>query len=339
MSPNTHRQWILAKRPNGDIADGDLVFQTAPIPSAQADEIVIKTAYLSLDPTNRVWMNEADSYLPAVPLGAPMRGLVSGRVVESQSKAFKVGDLVMGVGSWSEYCVAPASAFVALPQIEGISSRDIFAIYYLVGPTAYFGLTDIGQPKVGETLVVSTAAGAVGSLVGQIGKALGCRVIGIAGGSEKCDWITKELGFDAAIDYKSQDVGAELGRLCPDGIDIYYENVGGAILDAVLPHMNLFGRIPVCGLISLYNATSAQPGPSNYPIILMQRLKVQGFIVLDYLHRYPEAFRALTKLHLSGQLKWRLQETEGLEHADENVRLLFQGNNSGKLLIKVDSSL
>jgi hypothetical protein len=280
-------------------------------------------------------MNEADSYMPSVKLGDPMRGLVAGRVVESQSKDFAVDDLVMGVGSWGDYCVAPASSFMALPTIPGISLRDVFAIYYLVGPTAYFGLLDIGAPKIGETLVVSTAAGAVGSLVGQIGKAAGCRVIGIAGGSEKCEWITKELGFDGAIDYKSQDVGYELSRLCPDGIDVYFENVGGAILDAVLPHMNLFGRISVCGLISAYNATQAPAGPSNYPIILIQRLKVQGFIVFDFLSRYPEAYRALTQLHLSGKLKWRLHEVDGIEQAESAVRLLYQGGNTGKLLVKV----
>ncbi len=330
-----NRHWILAKRPQGDIADGDLVLQTSPIPTPQTDEIVIKVAYLSLDPTNRIWMNEADSYMPSVKLGDPMRGLVAGRVVASQSKAFAVGDMVMGIGSWGDYCVAPASSFMSLPAIPGISLRDIFAIYYLVGPTAYFGLLDIGAPKIGETLVVSTAAGAVGSLVGQIGKAMGCRVIGIAGGTEKCGWITKELGFDGAIDYKSQDVGSELARLCPKGIDIYFENVGGAILDAVLPHMNLFGRIPVCGLISAYNATQAPVGPSNYPVILIQRLKVQGFIVFDFLSRYPEAYRALTQLHLTGQLKWRLHEIAGIEQAESAVRLLYKGDNTGKLLINV----
>ena len=335
MTKELNRQWILAKRPQGDIADGDLVFQSNAIPTAATEEIVVKTAYLSLDPTNRIWMSDMDGYMPPVDLNAPMRGLVAGIVTESKSKAFKKGDMVMGIGTWSDYCVAPASSFIAIPSISGISPRDIFAIYYLVGPTAYFGLVDVTTPKIGETLVVSTAAGAVGSLVGQIGKALGCRVVGIAGGKDKCDWITNELGFDAAIDYKSQDVASELRRHCPNGIDIYYENVGGKILDAVLPQMNLFGRISVCGLISSYNATEPQPGPYNYHVILMQRLKVQGFIILDYFHRYPEAFRALTELRLSGKLKWRLQEVNGLEEAEKTVRLLYAGGNTGKLLIKI----
>jgi NADPH-dependent curcumin reductase CurA len=335
MTPTTNREWILSRRPVGDIADGDLMMRSSPIPIPRDGEVLMRTTYLSLDPANRIRMSDMDQYMAPVQVGEPMRGGVLGDVVQSRAGAFKTGDQVMALGSWSDYFCAPAAQFIPVPAIPGFDVKEVFGIYFVVGPTAYFGLVDIGAPKIGETLVVSTAAGAVGSIAGQIGKALGCRVIGIAGGAEKCQWITKELGFDAAIDYKSEDVAAALRKHCPAGIDIYFDNVGGDILDAVLGRMNLFGRVVACGLISMYNATGPVPGPSHYSAILMKRLKIQGFIVLDYFSRFPEAYRALTDLHAHGKLKWRFHEVEGLEKADKTVRLLYQGGNRGKLLIKV----
>jgi NADPH-dependent curcumin reductase CurA len=335
MPAQTNRQWILNRRPEGEIKDDDLVLKESPVPKPGEGEVLVRTTYLSLDPTNRIWMSDMDQYMDPVGVGDAMRGVSSGEVVESRSAAFKPGDKVMTLGSWSDYYTAPAAALQAAPKMPGLDFRDIFGIFYLVGPTAYFGLVDIGAPKIGETLVVSTAAGAVGSVVGQLGKSLGCRVVGIAGGRKKCDWVTGELGFDAAIDYKSEDVAAALKKHCPGGIDIYFDNVGGEILDAVLGQMNLFGRVIECGLISMYNATEAVSGPSNYPRILMKRLKIQGFIVIDYLARYPEAFRALYTLYAQGKLKWSLHEVEGLENAAKAVRLLYTGGNTGKLLVKV----
>lgn len=331
----TNRQWILTRRPVGDIRDGDLVFREDPVPKAKKGEVVLKTEWLSLDPTNRLWMSDADQYMPPVPLGAPMRGFVVGKVVDSGADAFEVGSYAMGIGSWSDYSCSPAAMLSPVPEVKGIPRKDVFGQYGIVAPTAYFGLLEIGAPKIGETLVVSGAAGAVGSIAVQLGKAWGCKVVGIAGGKEKCDWIRKDLGADAVIDYKKEDIKARLGELCPEGVDIYFDNVGGDTLNTLMAKMNLFGRIIQCGMISSYNNEGQYDVPKNYPLILMNRLRVQGFIVIDYAARYPEAIRALTKLHLEGRMKWRQHEIEGLEQADKAVRMLYTGGNTGKLMIKV----
>ncbi len=330
-----NRQWILKRRPQGDIRDGDLVFETSPIPKPKPGEIVIRNEWLSLDPTNRVWMSDIPQYMPPVPLDAPMRGFVVGQVTDSAADGYAVGDHVMGIGSWSDYSCQPAHMLSPVPVIPGISRKDVFGQFGIVAPTAYFGLLDIGEPKIGETLLVSGAAGAVGSIAGQLGKVWGCKVVGIAGGKQKCDWITDVLGFDHAIDYKSENVDARLRELCPEGIDIYFDNVGGETLNTALGQMNLFGRVIQCGMISSYNNDAKDAAPANYPMILMQRLKVQGFIVIDSAMRYPEAFRALSKLRLEGRLHWRHHEIKGLEQAEKAVRMLYSGENTGKLMIKV----
>ena len=335
MSSGINRQWILERRPVGAIADGDLVLKESPIPTPAEGEVLVRTTYLSLDPTNRTWMSDVDQYMEPVRVGDPMRSIAMGVVEDSRAREFKKGDVVMTLGSWSDFFTAPAASLMVPPKIPGVEPKDVFGVFYLIGPTAYFGLVDLGAPRIGETLVVSAAAGAVGSLVGQIAKSLGCRVVGIAGSKEKCDWVLSSLGFDAAINYKSEDVNSALRKHCPAGIDVYFDNVGGDILDIVMGQMNLFGRIVECGLISMYNATVTAPGPSNYPRILMKRLKVQGFIVTDFMPRYPEAIRALTKLHAAGKLKWHLHEVEGLENAANSLKLLYDGGNTGKLLVKV----
>ena len=331
----SNRQWILKSRPVGEIADSDLVMETTPIPKAGDGEIVFRTQHLSLDPSNRIWMSDMPSYLPPVALGAPMRGVVMGEVVESRSPSFKGGDKVMGLGTWSDYCAASATAMQACPTIPGIAPVDVFGIYMVVGPTAYFGVIDIGQPKVGETFVVSGAAGGVGALAGQIAKAQGCKVIGIAGGKDKCTSIVEELGFDAAIDYKSEDLDARLRSLAPEGVDIYFDNVGGGMLDTLLTQMNLYGRVVMCGLISGYNADGKLPGLKNYSAVVMKRLKMQGYIILDYAARYGEAFRALTTLHHQDKLKWKLHQIDGLENAVKAVRMLYTGGNDGKLMVRI----
>jgi NADPH-dependent curcumin reductase len=330
-----NRQWILERRPIGDIRDGDLLFKTNPMPTPKKGEVVVKVEWLSQFPTHRIWMSDIDQYMPPVALGSPMRGVVSGRVITSESDLLQEGAYVMGIGSWSDYCCEPAGNFAPIPEFPGMSNKDIFGQLSIVGTTAYIGLLDIGSPKIGETLVVSGAAGAVGCLAGQLGKVMGCKVVGIAGGQDKCHWLTEDLGFDYAIDYKNADVDACLRELCPEGIDIFFDNVGGEILNTVLGQMNLFGRVVQCGLVSLYNNDCKGGGPSNYPRIMMKRLKIQGFIVLDHPVRFTEAIRALVTLHRQGRMKWRYHDVEGLENADHAARMLFSGKNTGKVMLKV----
>ncbi|MDN5875045.1 MAG: NADP-dependent oxidoreductase [Sinobacteraceae bacterium] len=331
----TNRQWILRRRPIGDVSDDDLVLETGTVPKPGDGEIILRTRYLSMDPANRPWMNETPTYMDPVPLNGPMLGLVLGEVVASASKKFKVGAPAMGLGSWSDYCQVKAADFDAVPNLPGISEKDVFGIFMIVGPTAYFGIHDICTPKADETLVVSAAAGAVGSIAGQLGKARGARVVGIAGGAEKCRRVVEEFHMDAAIDYKSEDVAERLAVLCPNGIDCLFDNVGGPILDAVLGRINDFGRVAQCGTISMYNAQQPVPGPYNYANVVLRRIKIQGFIVLDHRERYPEAHQELVRLRKAGKLHWSVHEDEGLKNALTVFRKLYSGGNQGKLLLKV----
>lgn len=329
--------WKLAKRPEGDIADGDLEYVEEALPTLADGHLLIETIYLSLDPTNRIWMSDREQYMPPVEIGAPMRGGIAGRVLESRVQGIEAGAIVGGLGEWATHIIAPKGSVSVLPSIPGVPLAAAFGTFGVVGPTAYFGLMDIGQPKAGETLVVSAAAGGVGQIVGQIGKIMGCRVVGIAGGREKCDWITGELGFDAAIDYKNEDVGKALDRHCPDGIDIDFENVGGPIMQAVLDRMNTFGRVPLCGLISQYNETGQTQGgaPGYWETMLMRRLTVRGFIVTDFADRFAESSAKLGGWMAEGRLKTRQDIRKGLGKADEHVKLLYSGGNFGKLLVEV----
>jgi NADPH-dependent curcumin reductase CurA len=331
----TNRVWRLRKRPVGTIGDDVLSLENEAVPIPADGECLFRLNYLSLDPTNRIWMSDMDQYMPPVALGAPMRGVVCGTVVSSKHPGFAAGDIVSGLGTWADYQVGTAATLNKMGPLGGRPVADAFGLFAAVGPTAYFGLIDLGAPKAGETVVVSAAAGAVGSIVGQIAKIMGCRAVGLAGTDDKCRWIVDELGFDAAINYRREDVPAALKRTCPDGIDIYFDNVGGDILDACLKQMRLFGRIPTCGLISQYNATGEVPGPKNYPMILMQRLKVQGFIVLDYMQRYPEAIGALGQWMQQGKLKFKVDMYSGLENAVTTLRKLYTGEHQGKLMIHV----
>jgi NADPH-dependent curcumin reductase CurA len=330
-----NRVWRLRKRPVGELTDDVLSFEEEGIPEPGEGECVFRLNYLSLDPTNRIWMSDQDQYMPPVELGAPMRGVVCGTVTKSRNPAIKEGDVVSGLGVWADYQIGAQGFVNPLGDTGPVPVIDAFGTFAVVGPTAYFGLLDLGAPQTGETVVVSAAAGAVGSIVGQIAKIKGCRAVGLAGTDEKCRWITEELGFDAAINYRTEDVPAALKKACPDGIDVYFDNVGGSILDACLKQMNLNGRVPTCGLISQYNATGEVPGPVNYPMILMQRLKVQGFIVLDFASRYPEAIGALTQWMGEGRIKVRQDVVDGLENALMTLKKLYTGENTGKLLIRV----
>lgn len=331
----TNRQWILARRPVGDIRDGDLVFRTDAIPRPAAGEVVVRNQWLSLDPAGRVYMADVKQYMPPVPLGDPMRGFVCGTVVQSAAPGMPVGTLAMGLGSWSEYSCVPAGYLMTVPDLPGMTVKDVFGQGYIVAPTAYLGLRDIGTPRPGETLVVSAAAGAVGSLAGQFGKAWGCKVAGIAGGPEKCEWLVRDLGFDAAVDYRQPDLEGRLRGTCPEGIDIFFDNVGGGILDTVLGQMNVSGRVVQCGLLSNLNDDLSGSTFRNYGCVVTQRLRIQGFIVVDWLDRYPATLRDIAALHAEGRLKWRYHDVEGLENAESAFRLLFRGGNHGKLLVRI----
>jgi NADPH-dependent curcumin reductase CurA len=327
--------WKLARRPVGDIAEGDLELISEALPDLADGQFLLQVIYLSLDPTNRIWMSDMEQYMPPVALGAPMRAGVCGRVVASRKAGVSEGQIMAGLGEWADHIVSDGSMMSPLPQLPGISLAATYGTLALVGPTAYFGLMDIGQPKAGETLVVSAAAGGVGQIVGQIGKIKGCQVIGIAGGRAKCDYVVNELGFDACIDYKNEDVGAALDRLAPGGIDINFEQVGGPIMSAVLTRMRNFGRVPLCGLISGYNDVTPVEEPGYWTMMLMRRLTVRGFIVTDFAPRFGESGMALAGWMLGGQLKTRQDIRPGLENAVETVKLLYSGGNFGKLLIEV----
>ena len=334
MSENVNAAWHLVRRPEGLVKDRDLEWRESELPPLGEGEVLVRQELLSLDPTNRVWMNDADSYLPRLPLGAVMRGIGIGKVEQSRSAKYSPGDTVQGLLGWQKRYQGPAEGMTKLPPIP-LPLEAHFGLLGHIGLTAYFGLVDIGKAKEGETLVVSAAAGAVGSLVGQIGKILGLRVVGIAGGAAKCAWLTDELGFDAAIDYKSANLNQELKRLCPNGVDVYFDNVGGRVLEAVLNHINLHARIVACGMISQYNAQHPEPGPSNLGIIIGQRARIEGFIVLDFLSRAMEGALKLIGWHMSGRLQYRVDMVEGLEKAPEALNRLFSGANKGKLVVRV----
>ena len=330
------KRWVLRRRPVGDIKPGDLEYVEEPIRDLADGEVLTRTLYLSLDPTNRIWMSDQDQYMPPVQIGDTMRGGSLGVVEQSRSDRFKQGDIVnTGLGGWSTHVVANAAMISPAPQIPGVPLTAYMSVLGATGLTAWFGMCDIGQPKPGETVVVSAAAGAVGSIAGQIAKLRGARVIGIAGGKAKCDWLVNDLGFDGAIDYKNEDVGAALDRLCPNGIDVDFENVNSEIMEAVFNRMNNFGRMSLCGMISTYNNDERPAGPKDFSRILMHRLTIKGFIIIDYLPRAAEAMAELIPWVMSGQIKWKAHVEDGLENAMDILQRLFTGDHDGKLLVRV----
>ncbi len=329
-----NRRFILTSRPTGLVSANNFRFEEVPVPALKAGEVLVRSKYISLDPTHRIWMSDMEQYMEPIALGDPVRAFGVGIVEASNSDQFRKGDLVSGLLNWQDYALGTASTFQKLPALD-ISPTAFLSVLGLTGVTAYFGYLDITTPKAGETLVVSGAAGAVGSIVGQIGKIKGQHVVGIAGSDEKCRWLTKDLGFDGAINYRTEKVGPALKTLCPKGVDIYFDNVGGTISETVWSQMNLFGRISVCGLISGYNEGKAMPGPKNFSLILMKRLKVQGFIVTDYGQRWSEAVHALYGWVKEGKIKYAEDVEEGLENAPNVLNKLFDGSNTGKLILKV----
>ena len=336
-SNRTNRSWRLRQRPEGIIDENDLELVTDEIPEIQEGQVLAKTIYFSLDPTNRIWMSDIDQYMEPVEIGDIMRAGGSLAIVEeSKVPHVKVGDIVQGGmhGGWQEYFIIPGEEAAAIPLVESIPLTALISVLGFTGPTAYFGFLDIGQPKKGETVVVSAAAGAVGSIVCQIAKIKGCRVVGIAGSDEKCNWLKNDLKVDEVINYKKDDILESLKEKCPEGIDIYFENVGGETLDAALTLMNNYGRIPVCGLISMYNDWET-PGPKMFRNILMKRLTVKGFLVSDYLDRYAQSLEALSEWMAEGKIQYKVDIVEGIENAPSAVNKLFTGENTGKLVIKV----
>jgi len=331
----TNRQLRLQARPKGLLAPGDLQLSETAIPELQDGQALAKVKYLSIDPTMRVWM-AVDSYLPVVGIGEVMRSGGLAEIVESRNPLFKKGDKIVGLTGLQEYVLIEAQSkfpFQKVPSIPFVSDTLFLGALGMTGITAYFGMTDVAKPQKGETLVVSAAAGATGSVAGQIGKIFGCRVVGIAGTDEKCAWLTDELGFDAAINYKKPDWKEKLAAATPNGVDIDFENVGGEVMEAVLNRMNLHGRVALCGLISGYANESS--GPTNLGVIIVKRLKVQGFLVLDYGARFTEAATELGKWKMMGKLNDRQTVVEGLEKAPDAINMLFTGGNTGKLIVKI----
>jgi NADPH-dependent curcumin reductase CurA len=331
-----NRQFRLKSRPVGRIEPGNFELVESDVPAAGPNQAVARVLYLSLDPTNRIWMSDVEQYMPPVALGEVMRGGGLAEIVESRNPAYQVGDIVTGLTGWQDYVVTDGSglgALTPLPKGLPVPLPAMLGALGFTGLTAYFGLLDIGKPKTGETVVISAAAGATGSVAGQIAKIQGCRAVGIAGGKEKCDWIVRDLGFDAAVDYKRPDWKERLAAACPSGIDVNFENVGGEIMDTVISRMNLGGRVVLCGMISGYNSGEPMRGP--YDTILMKRLRVQGFIVIDYLDRFAEGVLQLAQWMMDGKLKHRDTIVDGLENAPVAINRLFDGGNVGKLIVRV----
>ena len=331
----SNRMVKLARRPTGMITRQDFMIEDGPIPQPGANELRVRVEYVSLDPAMRGWVNEGRSYIPPVGIGEVMRSFSAGTVDVSNNPQFKPGDAVTGMFGVQRYAISNGDRVMKVDASKAPLQRWIGGLG-MPGWTAYFGLLDVGQPKAGETVVVSAAAGAVGSVVGQIAKIKGCRAVGIAGGADKCRYVKDELGFDACVDYKAGNLAAQLKEACPKGIDINFENVGGEIFDTVLTQMNVFGRVALCGLISGYNATDAPAGPKNIRAVLTQRLRVQGLIVLDWASRFPEAIAQLGQWHQEGKLKIREDVREGgLDAFPDVLNLLYTGGNIGKLVLKV----
>ena len=329
-----NHQVRLAARPVGLPKRSDWQFTETPLPKPGDREVLVRTLYLSLDPAMRGWMNEGRSYIPPVGIGEVMRAGGIGRVVASNHPDFAVGDHVNGTLGIQDYAVLEGGRLTKVdPKLAPL---PVFLnTLGMPGMTAYFGLLDVGQPKPGDTVVVSGAAGAVGASVGQIAKIKGCRAVGIAGGAAKCRYLVDELGFDAAIDYKAEDVREGLRTHCPKGVNVYFDNVGGDILDIVLTRLTLHARVVICGAISQYNNTTPVKAPSNYLSLLVNRARMEGMVVFDYADRFPQARRDIVAWIAAGKLKSREDVVEGLQTFPETLLKLFNGENFGKLVLKV----
>ena len=334
-----NRKFLLRERPSGRIDDSTFELVEEGVPEIGEGEALVRNEWISLDPTNRAWINDTPTYLPPVQIGEVMRGLGLGRVAASNNPNYEEGQLVQGLVGWQEWAVASDEApLLPVPNAEGVSPSAFLGVLGMTGLTAWVGLTDIGKPQPGETLVVSAATGAVGSVAGQLAKARGARVVGIAGGADKCALLTDKLGFDAAVDRKADDWRQQLIDATPDGIDVDFENVGGPIMELILARLNLHARVALCGLISGYNDTEPPPPPRTFANILPQRALIQGFIVLDHFGRIQEAVAELGELMTQGHLQTLETVVEGFEQLPTAVNMLFDGQNVGKLVLHVDGA-
>ena len=331
--PERNRMVLLQRRPNGLPVPEDFAVTDGPLPEPKDGEVLLRGLYLSLDPYMRGRISGVRAYARPTEIGEVIEGRVVGQVAASRDPAWREGDYAAGGYGWQLYSAVPASGLQRLDPAEAPVSTAL-GILGMPGMTAYIGLADIGQPKAGDTVVVSAASGAVGAVAGQLAKREAARVVGIAGGADKCRYVTEELGFDAAVDHRSADLGAALDAACPDGIDVYFENVGGAVQQAVFPRLNDFARMVMCGMISEYNDREPRPGP-NLGAVVRKRIRIQGFIVSDQRQRYEEFRAVAAPLVKSGQLKYREDIVDGLERAPEAFIGLLQGRNFGKLLVRL----
>lgn len=329
-----NRQFLLAARPSGMVKESDFEYREVAVPDIADDEFLVKTSYISLDPSMRGQMENRADYVAPLAIGDVMRASAVGTIVASNHPDYPEGALVTGTFGMQDYavCRGDEPRFRVFPS--DVDPMEALGVLGGTGMTAYFGLLDLGEPRPGQTVVVSGAAGATGSVAGQIARIKGCRVIGIAGGEEKCVMLTGELGFDAAIDYKHEDVGAALDRHCADGIDVYFDNVGGEILDLCLDRLAMNARVVLCGGISRYNATEPLPGPKNYFNLIFRRARMEGFIVLDYIPRFPEAITEMRQWLAEGKLKQPITVIEGFRELPRALIRLFEGYNIGKLMVR-----
>jgi NADPH-dependent curcumin reductase CurA len=327
---------VLANRPSGLVDENTLRTESEPVPEPADGEALVKVRYLSIDPTIRTWMDDVPSYLPPIQIGEVIRSGGVGEVIESRTDVYQPGQLLFGMTGWQDYVIADAGEKSMQVLPDGVPPGIAIGILGVTGMTAYFGIIDVGKVAEGDVVVVSGAAGATGSAAGQIAKIKGAKkVVGIAGGPEKCAHIVDELGFDEAIDYKSENVAKRLQQTCPDGIDLYFDNVGGPILNDCLANLALRGRVVLCGAISTYNSDGPPPGPSNYLNLLVRRGRMEGFIIIDYLDRFPAAQLEMAGWILEGKIKSSEHIVEGLEKAPDALNLLFSGGNTGKVIVKL----
>ena len=340
-STPVNRRYVLARRPQGAPTAADFRLETAPLPVAGPNQVLLRTLYLSLDPYMRGRMNEGPSYAPPVAVGATMVGQTVSEVTASNLAAFRAGELVIANSGWQDYSVSDGRDLVRIDTSLAPPSYGL-GVLGMPGLTAYVGLLDIAQPRAGETVVVAAASGAVGSIVGQLGKIRGCRVVGIAGGRDKCEYAVQTLGFDACLDHREADLAGRLAGACPNGIDVYFENVGGAVLEAVVPRLNVGARIPLCGLIAWYNLEKLPAGVDRTPqllfMVLRQRVKIQGFIIFDHFARMRVFYQDMSGWLREGRMKYREEVLEGLESAPAGLIGLLRGENFGKLVVRVAGS-
>ena len=332
----TNRRILLASRPSGLVTEENLrLDDTAAVPEPGEGQALVRVRHLSIDPTIRTWMDDAPGYLPPIGVGDVVRGGGIGEVVASRTDSLPEGSLVFGMTGWQQYALAGTGAESVTVLPDGVDPMAALSVYGVTGMTAYFGLFDIGQPKAGDTVLVSGAAGATGSVVGQLARIADAgTVVGLAGTDEKCAWLVDELGFDHAINYRTESVGARVRATCPEGVDVFFDNVGGETLDVALANLAMHARVVLCGAISQYNEDH-RVGPRNYLNLIVKRSRMEGFLILDYLHRFPEAQLQMAGWVMEGRIQHREHVVEGLDHAGEALNLLFSGGNTGKVIVSL----